>query len=130
MTRVLLIEDDPETATEILTELGGNGYAVAHAVTGTAGLLRARGEAWDLLIVDRMLPGQDGLSVVRQLRQENVQTPALFLSALGGIDDKVLGLRAVSDGLRRLDMDDGAATKRLQPVVARFGLDPVDLASR
>jgi two-component system OmpR family response regulator len=97
MTRVLLIEDDPETATEILTELGGKGYAVAHAVTGTAGLLRARGEAWDLLIVDRMLPGQDGLSVVRQLRQENVQTPALFLSALGGIDDKVLGLRAGGD---------------------------------
>ena len=97
MTRVLLIEDDPETAAEILTELGGKGYAVAHAVTGPAGLLRARNEAWDLLIVDRMLPGQDGLSVVRQLRQENVQTPALFLSALGGIDDKVLGLRAGGD---------------------------------
>lgn len=97
MTRVLLIEDDRETATEILTELGARGYAVEHAETGPAGLQRARDEAWDVLIVDRLLPDLDGLTMLRQLREAQVQTPALILSALGGIDDKVLGLRAGGD---------------------------------
>lgn len=97
MTRVLLIEDDAETVAEILTDLGSKGYEVAHEAMGPAGLARARREAWDLLIVDRMLPGIDGLSVVRELRRRGVTTPALFLSALGAIGDKVLGLRAGGD---------------------------------
>lgn len=97
MTRVLLIEDDPETATEILAALVDKGYAVTHAATGPAGLERARSDRWDVLIVDRLLPDLDGLSVVRTLRNEQIRTPALILSALGAIDDRVLGLRAGGD---------------------------------
>lgn len=97
MTRLLLIEDDRETAAEIMTELGRQGYAVAHVATGAAGLQRAQAEPWDLLVVDRMLPELDGLSLIRCLRQAENRTPALILSALGAIDDKVLGLRAGGD---------------------------------
>jgi two-component system OmpR family response regulator len=140
MTKVLLIEDDPETATEILTELGGKGYLVAHEATGPAGLGRARSEAWDLLIVDRMLPGLDGLSIVRQLRQGDVQTPALFLSALGAIDDKVLGLRAGGDdylvkpfALAELSARLEALLRRPvqpQPIIVRLGALELDRVQR
>jgi len=97
MTRILLIEDDPEIAAEIAAELMRTGYSVLHAGDGTAGLEVARKEGWDLLIVDRLLPGLDGLSIIRQLRQEQIRTPALILSALGAVDDKVVGLRAGGD---------------------------------
>lgn len=97
MTKVLLIEDDPDIAAEITAELARKGYETAHVGDGRAGLDRARGEAWNLLIVDRMLPGIDGLSLIRALRQQQIRTPALILSALGAIDDKVLGLRAGGD---------------------------------
>jgi two-component system OmpR family response regulator len=140
MTRVLLIEDDPETAAEILTELGARGYTVAHEATGPAGLDRARRDTWDLLIVDRMLPGLDGLSIVRQLRQDAVRTPALFLSALGAIDDKVLGLRAGGDdylikpfALAELSARLEALLRRpamAQPIVVRLGPLELDLVQR
>lgn len=97
MTKVLLIEDDAEIAAELTAELGRNGYAVCHAADGAAGLERARDENWDLLVVDRLLPELDGLSVIRALRQQRIRTPALILSALDAIDDKVLGLRAGGD---------------------------------
>jgi len=67
------------------------------AEEGSEGLFRAMGEDWELLIVDRMLPGLDGLSLVRTLRGGGVQTPVLFLTALSGIDDRVAGLNAGGD---------------------------------
>lgn len=97
MTRILLIEDDPEIAAEVVAALERSGYAVAHAGDGPAGLERARQGGWDLLIVDRLLPGLDGLAIIRSLREEQIRTPALIVSALGAIDDKVLGLRAGGD---------------------------------
>ena len=97
MTKVLLIEDDFDIATEVVAELGRKGYVVQQAGDGTSGLERGRSEHWDLMIVDRMLPGLDGLAIVRQLRQEKIRTPALILSALGAIDDRILGLRAGGD---------------------------------
>ena len=97
MTRILLIEDDPEIAAEVVAALERSGYAVAHASDGPAGLERARQGGWDLLIVDRLLPGLDGLAIIRSLREEQIRTPALIVSALGAIDDKVLGLRAGGD---------------------------------
>ena len=97
MTRVLLVEDDQDIAAEIAAGLDGSGYSVCHAGDGLAGLDAARRGGWDLLILDRLLPGLDGLSLIRSLRQEQIRTPALILSALGAIDDKVLGLRAGGD---------------------------------
>ena len=66
--RILLIEDDPETAEYVVAGLQSEGHEVEIAADGRAGLLRAASETWDLLIVDRMLPGLDGLAVVRTLR--------------------------------------------------------------
>jgi len=97
MARVFLIEDDEQTATEIVTDLALRGFAVEHAADGLAGLERACHEAWDVLIVDRMLPGLDGLSIIEALRNQQNRTPALVLSALGGIDDRVRGLRSGGD---------------------------------
>lgn len=97
MTRVLLIEDDAALAAELAAGLGERGYAVEVAADGPGGLAAARAAAWDLIVLDRLLPGMDGLSVLRGLRDAGVNTPALLLSALGAIDDKVLGLRAGGD---------------------------------
>ncbi len=97
MTRILLIEDDQEIAAEVVAALGRSGYAVSHVSDGPSGLEQARQGGWDLLIVDRLLPGLDGLAIIRSLRDEQIRTPALIVSALGAIDDKVLGLRAGGD---------------------------------
>jgi len=95
--RILLIEDDPETAEYVVAGLQNEGHDLEVASDGRAGLLRAASETWDLLIVDRMLPGLDGLAVVRTLRASDIVTPALFLTTMGGIDDRVAGLNAGGD---------------------------------
>jgi two-component system, OmpR family, response regulator len=97
MTRVLLIEDDDETAAEIVAELGDRGFAVERVATGGAGLDRARRAEADVLIVDRLLPELDGLAIIESLREAQVRTPVLVLSALGAVDDRVRGLRAGGD---------------------------------
>jgi two-component system OmpR family response regulator len=97
MTRVLLVEDDHETADEIMAELVHRGFAVDWAATGLDGLGKARSGKPDALIVDRLLPGMDGLTIIEALRQERVRTPVLVLSALGAIDDRVRGLRMGGD---------------------------------
>jgi two-component system OmpR family response regulator len=97
MTRVFLIEDDEQTATEIVTGLGLRGFTIERAADGSTGLERAAREAWDALVVDRMLPGLDGLSIIEALRNQRNRTPALVLSALGGVDDRVRGLRSGGD---------------------------------
>ena len=95
--KILLVEDDAETAHYVLQGLQEAGHNVAVAPNGRDGLFRAAGEDWDLLIVDRMLPGLDGLGMVRTLRGAGVSTPVLFLTTLGGIDDRVDGLNAGAD---------------------------------
>jgi two-component system OmpR family response regulator len=97
MARVLLIEDDKETADEISAELGTRGYAIDWAANGIEGLDKARSSAPEAMIVDRLLPGMDGLTIVEALRHEESRTPVLVLSALGAIDDRVRGLRAGGD---------------------------------
>lgn len=97
MTKILLIEDDGETAEEITAELAERGYAAEWSADGVAGLATARISRPDLIIVDRMLPGMDGLSIIETLRQEQVHTPVLVLSALGAVDERVRGLRAGGD---------------------------------
>jgi two-component system OmpR family response regulator len=95
--RILLIEDDDETAAYVVEGLQGGGHNVQVAADGRAGLLSAASETWDLLIVDRMLPGLDGLGVVRTLRASGIGAPVLFLTTMGGIDDRVTGLNAGGD---------------------------------
>jgi two-component system OmpR family response regulator len=92
-----MVEDDAETANYVLQGLQEGGHNVAVAPDGRDGLFRAAGEDWDLLIVDRMLPGLDGLAMVRTLRGGGIGTPVLFLTTLGGIDDRVDGLNAGAD---------------------------------
>jgi two-component system OmpR family response regulator len=95
--RILLIEDDTETASYISQGLQEAGHQVLVAQDGRDGLFRAAGEDWELLLVDRMLPKLDGLSMVRTLRAGGVATPVLFLTTVGGIDDRVAGLNAGAD---------------------------------
>jgi two-component system OmpR family response regulator len=97
MPKVLLIEDDHETAQEITAELVHRGFDVDWAATGIAGLDKARAGEADAMIVDRLLPGVDGLTIIEVVRQERVRTPVLVLSALGAVDDRVRGLRAGGD---------------------------------
>jgi len=96
--QILLVEDDQETAEYISDGLRAKGHAITHATDGRDGLYLAMGEVpFDVLVVDRMLPGLDGLSMVKALRSAGSQAPVLFLTALGGVDDRVLGLKAGGD---------------------------------
>jgi two-component system, OmpR family, response regulator len=95
--RILLIEDDAETARYISAGLQEEGHEISHAEDGRSGLDLAAAQPWDLAIVDRMLPGLDGLAVVKSLRERNNATPVLFLTTLGGVDDRVHGLNAGAD---------------------------------
>ncbi len=95
--RVLVIEDDRETAQFLQRSLRESGHTADLAADGETGLSLARDGRYDVLIVDRMLPRRDGLSVVQTLRSEGARTPVLILSALGEVDDRVKGLRAGGD---------------------------------
>ncbi len=95
--KVLLVEDDAETAAYVSGGLKQHGHTVDHASDGQAGLLLAAGANYDVLVIDRMLPALDGLGLVRTLRGAGITTPVLFLTALGGIDDRVMGLEAGGD---------------------------------
>jgi two-component system OmpR family response regulator len=95
--RILIIEDDHETAGYLRKGLAENGHVVDHAPTGPQGLAMALESIYDTLIVDRMLPGLDGLSVIQALRKEGMTTPVLILSALGQVNDRVRGLKAGGD---------------------------------
>ncbi len=94
---ILVIEDDLEAAGWLVKGLREAGHVTDHARDGEEGLAMAREGDYDVLIVDRMMPKMDGLTLVRKLREEGDMTPALFLSALGDVDDKVEGLRAGGD---------------------------------
>lgn len=95
--RILIIEDDREAASYLVKALKEAGHVADHAADGEEGLHAAQTRDYDVMIVDRMLPKRDGLSVIAALREEDNETPALILSALGQVDDRVKGLRAGGD---------------------------------
>lgn len=97
MAKLLLIEDDAATAEEILADLRGRGHEVAWVATGPEGADATRSGTWNAIILDRMLPGLDGLTLLRDLRATGDRTPALVLSALGDVDERIRGLRAGGD---------------------------------
>jgi two-component system OmpR family response regulator len=95
--KILLIEDDPETAAHIVHALHGDGHVVEQSDNGIDGIARARADEHTMLIVDRMLPRLDGLSLVKQLRAEDNHTPVLFLTTMSGLEDRVQGLKGGGD---------------------------------
>ena len=95
--RILLVEDDKQAAAYLVKGLIECGHNVTHAADGEIGLDLALSENYDVLVVDRMLPTRDGLSLIRMLRVDGNHTPILVLSALGEVDDRVEGLRAGGD---------------------------------
>ncbi|MCH4091417.1 response regulator transcription factor [Acetobacter sp.] len=95
--RVLLVEDDADIAEEISAELRGRDFHVTVAETGSSGLEQALAGQYNVMIVDRMLPELDGLSLIEAVRQKGGRTPVLVLSALGAVDDRVSGLKAGGD---------------------------------
>jgi two-component system OmpR family response regulator len=95
--RILIIEDDREAAAYLVKAFREAGHMADHAHDGLDGYALAREGAYEVLVVDRMLPKLDGLSLIRSLREQGVDTPVLILSALGQVDDRVKGLRAGGD---------------------------------
>jgi two-component system OmpR family response regulator len=95
--RILLIEDDKEAAAYLVKALKEAGHVPDHAPDGEEGANLAGEGGYDVLVVDRMLPRRDGLSIIEELRGRGDDTPALILSALGHVDDRVKGLRAGGD---------------------------------
>jgi two-component system OmpR family response regulator len=94
---LLLIEDDTEAARFLVKGLRESGYTVDHAADGREGLFRATEGQFDLVVTDRMLPHIDGLAIIELMRRKGLATPVLVLSALGGVDDRVRGLKAGGD---------------------------------
>jgi two-component system OmpR family response regulator len=97
MSRVLTIEDDEITANNIAAELRIRGFSVDWVNNGREGIARAMSDEYDIITLDRMLPGVDGLSIVTAIRSVGVHTPVLMLSALGDVDERIRGLRAGGD---------------------------------
>ena len=95
--KILFVEDDLDAAAFLSRALNEAGHVVSHASDGEAGLHLAETEEFDVFILDRMLPKLDGLSLLKSVRSEGNQTPALILSALGEVDDRVEGLRSGGD---------------------------------
>jgi two-component system OmpR family response regulator len=95
--RLLIVEDDAEAAAYLTKAFREVGHVADHAVDGLEGYAMAEGGGYDVLVIDRMLPRLDGLSLIRSLREQRDETPALILSALAQVDDRVKGLRAGGD---------------------------------
>ncbi len=95
--KLLYAEDDAETARYVVKSLQSEGHVADHLTDGREALSQALVEAYDMVILDRMLPGLDGLSVLQALRAAKVATPVILLTAMGSVDDRVTGLRAGAD---------------------------------
>ena len=119
MARLLLIEDDAETAEDVLSDLRGRGHAVEWVADGLEGRSAARGGNWNAIIFDRMLPGLDGLTVLQELRHEGDRTPALVLSALGDVDERIRGLRAGGDDYLAKPFALGELAARIEALLRR-----------
>jgi two-component system OmpR family response regulator len=130
--RILIVEDDREAAAYLVKAFREAGHLADHAADGLDGYAMAEAGGFDVLIVDRMIPKLDGLSLIRALREQNIDTPVLILSALGQVDDRVKGLRAGGDDylpkpyafselLARVEVlaRRGASTPQAEPTVYR-----------
>jgi two-component system OmpR family response regulator len=141
MARILVIEDDEQTSREIQTELSLHGHAVVTASDGNMALDLATRESFDVVTLDRMLPGLDGLSVVAKLRERRIMVPVLMISALSDVDERIAGLRAGGNDYmikpfapNEMAMRVEVLLRRYQdeaePVVLRAGPIELDLVRR
>ncbi len=128
--RVLIIEDDAETAAQLVKGLGDSGHEADHAATGPEGLQNAREGGYDVMIVDRMLPGLDGLSLVRQLREGGDETPVLFLTALADVDDRVAGLKSGGDDYLAKPFALAELLARMEAIARRQNRPSADMTLR
>jgi two-component system OmpR family response regulator len=139
--RILVVEDDPETADQLVDRLTTSCYGVDLAVNGSEALRRGSAQDYAVITIDRMLPDIDGITVMRQLREEGIAAPFLIISALGEVDDKVRGLRAGGDDylvkpfsfielLARLEALGRRSDTVAKETVLRVGDLAVDLISR
>ncbi len=128
--RVLVIEDDADTAAYIRKGLKEEGHVVDHAQDGKDGLFMALGQSYDVTIVDRMLPGLDGLSIIQTLRTSGNTTPMLILSALGEVDDRVQGLRAGGDDYLVKPFAFSELLARLEALVRRADTEAAETSLR
>ena len=119
--RLLLVEDDVKIASFIIKGLRSAGYAVDHALDGEAGLDLALSEPYDGVVIDIMLPKRDGLSLIRHLREQKVNTPALILSAKGSVDDRVKGLETGADDYLTKPFAFSELLARVQALIRRAG---------
>ena len=117
--RVLIVEDDQQTAAYLRKALQEDGHAVDHASNGRDGLFLASTESYDAVVLDRMLPGLDGLAVLRTLRGAGNATPVLLLTALADVDHRVEGLRAGSDDYLAKPFAYAELSARLDGIVRR-----------
>ena len=95
--KILLIEDDPQVAAYVANGLREHGHVVEHSANGRDGLVLASSGGYDVMVVDRMLPGLDGVAIVRTIRAAGARAPVLLLTTLGGVNDRVEGLEAGAD---------------------------------
>jgi len=139
--RILVIEDEAETAKQIADFLGTRGYQVDPAGNGDDGFRLGQSGVYAVMTIDRMLPGGDGITIIQRLRKAGIPTPALILSALGEVDDRVRGLRSGGDDylvkpfaftelLARLEALARRSTTVVKETVLRVGDLELDLVSR
>jgi two-component system OmpR family response regulator len=122
--RVLVVEDDPEVAAYLVKGLKEQGHNVDEAADGKNGLFLANSEDYDVMIIDRMLPALDGLTIVKSVRAAGKTTPMLILSALGDVDDRVEGLRAGGDDYLTKPFAFSELLARLDALVRRTRQSP------
>ena len=128
--RILIIEDDDETASYVTQGLVESGYVTDRASNGTDGLFLASNEPFDVLVVDRMLPVLDGLSVIEALRKEGIGTPVLILSALDKVNDRVRGLRAGGDDYLTKPFSFAELLARIEALLRRNRYAPIESVLR
>lgn len=121
--RILLIEDDPSVASFIVAGFKERGNAIDHVANGAEGLTSAQSGQYDALIVDRMLPELDGMSIISQLRETGDATPVVILSALGEVDDRVRGLKVGADDYLAKPFDFEELYSRVEALLRRHQLD-------
>jgi two-component system OmpR family response regulator len=129
--RVLLVEDDAKIASFIMKGLKAAGYAVDHAAEGNKGLDLALSEPYDTAIIDIMLPGLDGLSLIEEMRKKKIRTPVIILSAKGSVDDRVKGLQTGGDDYLTKPFAFSELLARVQALIRRASgaADPTTLTS-
>lgn len=124
--RVLVVEDDADTAEYVLKGLREEGYTVEHVADGRDGLYLATSSNFDAIVMDRMVPGMDGLSAVKALRAAGVETPIIILSALGQMDERVKGLKSGGDDYLAKPFGYSELSARLANLMRRSSGKPME----